>query len=181
VSPRKRIAQPSGDAGTPRASRPHIPTEYGVPRDAKRLLPWSHVSERMAAAAHYWICTVGANGQPHATPVDGLWIDDQLFFGGSSQTRRSRNLAANPAVCVHLPSADDVVRLQGEAHLHTPDRALATRLAEASAAKYGYGQKPEDYMASGVYVFVPKLAFAWSQGLANATRWHIPGATQAPV
>ena len=27
--------------------------------DETNLLPWSHVSERMAAAKHYWLATVG--------------------------------------------------------------------------------------------------------------------------
>jgi hypothetical protein len=26
----------------------------------------------------YWICTVSPGGYPHATPVDGLWLDGRM-------------------------------------------------------------------------------------------------------
>jgi nitroimidazol reductase NimA-like FMN-containing flavoprotein (pyridoxamine 5'-phosphate oxidase superfamily) len=159
--------------GGPRASRPFMPG-YGVPEDKKGMLPWSYVSERMEKAMHYWVCTVSPDGCPHATPVDGLWIDDQLYFGGSTKTRRHRNLLENPAVCIHLENALDVVILQGDAQeLHAPDRALAERLSEASAKKYGYAPKPEEYeKVEGVFVFRPRLALAWSKFPKDATRWH---------
>ncbi len=163
--------QANREAG-PTASRPHIPG-YGIPKSKTGLLPWSHVSERMAQAMHYWVCTVSPGGRPHATPVDGLWLEDQLYFGGSSQTRRNRNLAANPAMCVHLDSGSDVVILHGDAHeLRAPDRSLTIRLAEASANKYGYAPKPEDFAAGGTYVFRPRVVFAWKQFPKDATRWH---------
>jgi nitroimidazol reductase NimA-like FMN-containing flavoprotein (pyridoxamine 5'-phosphate oxidase superfamily) len=168
--PKKEQAE---QATSPTASRPHIPG-YGIPKDKRGLLPWSHVVERVAKAQHYWICTVGPDGRPHATPVDGLWLDDQLYFGGSPQTRRNRNLAANPAVCVHLESGMDVVILQGDAReLRAPDRSLSVRLAEASQEKYGYGMKPEQYeKADGMYAFRPRVVFAWKQFPKDATRWR---------
>ncbi len=166
--------RPTDQPAGPRASRLRLPAEYGVPKGKKGLLPWSHVTERMTSALHYWVCTVSPDGRPHATSVDGLWLDDRLYFGGSPQTRRNRNLAENPAVCIHLESADDVLILQGEARLHTPDRALALRLAEASAQKYGYAPKPEDYEATPVHVFRPRIVFAWSPPLKDATRWELP-------
>jgi hypothetical protein len=98
-----------------------------------------------------------------------------MVQSGSPQTRRSRNLAANPAVCVHLESGSDVVILHGEAHpLRAPDRSLATRLIEASLKKYGYAPKPEDYEASAetTYVLRPRWALAWKQFPKDATRWH---------
>jgi hypothetical protein len=159
-------------ASGPNARRPWLPPEYGVPRDAKGLLPWSHVADRMTKALHYWICTVGPNGDPHATPVDGLWLDDRLYFGGSPRTRRQRNLAANPSVCVHLESGSDVIILQGEARPERPDSALAKRLAESAAKKYGYGQTPEPYEKSDVHVFRPRIVFAWTNLPKDATRWE---------
>jgi nitroimidazol reductase NimA-like FMN-containing flavoprotein (pyridoxamine 5'-phosphate oxidase superfamily) len=139
----------------------------------KGLLPWSHVVERMAEAMHYWICTTDPDGRPHATPVDGLWIDDRLYFGGSPQTRRQRNLAANPSACVHLESASDVVILHGEARPERPDAALAKRLAEDSTRKYGYGQTPEQYQQTDVHVFRPHTVFAWTNLPKDATRFSV--------
>jgi nitroimidazol reductase NimA-like FMN-containing flavoprotein (pyridoxamine 5'-phosphate oxidase superfamily) len=155
----------------PKVSRPHMPG-YGVPKDKKGLLPWSHVTERMAEAQNYWICTVSPDGRPHATPVWGLWLDDRLYFGGGPQTRRNRNLAENPAVCVHLESGSDVIILHGDAQeLRAPDQSLVTRLIEISKKKYGYAPKPEDYEAPGTCVLRPRWALAWKQFPKDATRW----------
>jgi nitroimidazol reductase NimA-like FMN-containing flavoprotein (pyridoxamine 5'-phosphate oxidase superfamily) len=170
-SPKPKQTKPNG----PVASRPHIPG-YGIPKDKKGLLPWTHVTGRMAEAKHYWISTVGPDGRPHATPVDGLWLGDRLYFGGSPSTRRNRNLAANAAVCVHLESAVEVLILHGDAHALRADRALAVRLAEASREKYGYALNPEEYeKAEGVYVFRPRMVLAWTQFPKDATRWHLQG------
>jgi nitroimidazol reductase NimA-like FMN-containing flavoprotein (pyridoxamine 5'-phosphate oxidase superfamily) len=159
-------------SNSPSVSRPKIPAEYGIPKNNKGLLSWSHVAERMTQAMHYWICTVDTKGRPHVTPVDGLWLNDRLYFGGSPQTLRNRNLAANPAVSVHLDSSDDVVILQGDASLQTPDHELAVQLSRASAEKYGYAPKPEDYQTSGVRVFRPNTVFAWKQFPKDVTRWQ---------
>jgi nitroimidazol reductase NimA-like FMN-containing flavoprotein (pyridoxamine 5'-phosphate oxidase superfamily) len=169
TSKKNQIDQETG----PKASRPHMPG-YGVPKDKKGLLPWSHVTERMAEAQNYWICTVSPDGRPHATPVWGLWIDDRLYFGGSPQTRRNRNLAENPAVCVHLESGSDVLILHGDAHeLRAPDRSLVARLIEVSKSKYGYAPKAEDYdKTPGTYVFRPRWVLAWKQFPKDATRWN---------
>ncbi len=157
----------------PIVSRPIIPAGYGVPKNNKGLLPWSHVSERMDQAKHYWICTVSLDGRPHSTPVDGLWVEDRLYFGGSPQTRWNRNLAANPRVCVHLENGIDVVILHGEAHeLRAMDHSLAVRLSEASAKKYGYGPKPEEYEAGGVLEFRASVVLAWKQFPKDVTRWQ---------
>ncbi len=162
----------------PTACRPRMPSEYGIPKGKKGLLPWSHVAERMDKARIYWICTVSPDGRPHATPVDGVWLDDKLYFGGSPQTRRNRNLAANPAICVHLESGTDVVILHGEAHeMQAPDRSLTVRVAEASAKKYGYGWKPEDYEKTpGMFIFHPRMVLAWKQFPMDATRWQVQDA-----
>ena len=72
-------------------------------------------------------------------------------------TRRARNLAANPAVVVHLESGDDVVILEGEAReVGKPERALAERLSAAftakyAATKYEYRPPPEQWDRGGLW------------------------------
>lgn len=156
----------------PIASRPYIPG-YGVPKHKKGLLPWSHVSERMDETLRYWVSTVSPDGRPHATPVDGLWVDECLYFGGSTKTRRSRNLAKNRAVCIHLEDALDVVILHGDAEeLINPDSSLVARLIEASEKKYNYAPEPKDFKKGGIYVFRPRMVLAWTDFPKDATRWH---------
>lgn len=165
-------SQTAAKAAGPAAGRPKMPKIYGVPKDNKGLLPWSHVSERMEKAMHYWVCSVGPDGRPHSTPVDGLWIGNKLYFGGSPETRRNRNIVANPAVSIHLENAMEVVILQGYAHeLRAPEGALAVSLSEASSKKYGWGPKPEDFAAGGTFEFKPRVVLAWTQFPKDATRW----------
>lgn len=164
---------PAQEAAQATVSRPLMPREYGVPKDKKGLLSWSHVDERMLAAKHYWVSTVSADDRPHATPVDGLWLDGQLYFGGSVATRRHRNLLKNPAVCIHLEEAMDVLILHGDVEeLRAPEMDLTVRLAEASKQKYGYGPSPEDFGKGGVWVFRPRVVLAWKQFPKDATRWQ---------
>jgi hypothetical protein len=126
----------------------------------------------MTQAMHYWIRTVGSDGHPHVIPVDGLWLEDKLYFGGSPKTQRNRNLEANSAVSVHLDSSDDVVILHGDAYLQMPDYELAILLAKASTQKYGYAPSPEEYERSGVHLFRPLTVFAWKQFPKDVTRWQ---------
>lgn len=157
----------------PVASRPYMP-DYGIPKTRKGLLDWSQVAERLNAAQRYWVCSVDGDGQPHATPVDGLWIEDCLYFGGSPKTRRHRNIKANPKVCIHLENAMEVVILFGEAREYrAPTYEFAVQLAEASKKKYGFAPPPEMYQkGEGVLVFRPQKVLAWTQFPKDATRWH---------
>lgn len=161
--------KPSG----PKVDRPLMPKQYGLPKHKKELLPWSYIVEQMTEAKHYWICTVTLDGRPHATPVDGLWLDDALYFRGSPESLWHRNIAANPAVSVHLESTLKVVILRGHAYgVCRIDRLLAEMLAMASKGKYGYEPRPEDYQERGVYVFRPHVVIAWKQFPKDATRWR---------
>jgi hypothetical protein len=154
------------------ASRPSIPPEYGIPAHEEGILPWSHVDERMLEAKAYWMCTVDSEGRPHATPVDGVWHAGRLYFGGDPRTRRHRNLAANPNVCVHLENGYDVVILHGTAQIAGDiDRPRAERLAQESNRKYGYGTKPEEYLGGGVWEFIPQKGFGWKEFPGDVTKW----------
>jgi nitroimidazol reductase NimA-like FMN-containing flavoprotein (pyridoxamine 5'-phosphate oxidase superfamily) len=159
----------------PIRDRPRLPSIYGVSRSTKGLLPWSHVEERMDKAMRYWVSSVDGGGRPHATPIDGMWVDGKLYFGGDPTTRRHRNLVANPAACIHLEEAMDVVILHGDAReLRGVSRELNDRLKQASKDKYGWVPPVEDLGAGGVFVFEPRLVFAWKDMTRDATRFRFP-------
>jgi len=159
----------------PEASRPYIPG-YGIPETREGMLPWNYVQERMRVSQNYWISTSTVKGQPHATPVWGVWLDDVLYFDGSPDTRRSRELAANPNVAVHLEDGSQVVILEGTAHeLKKPPLDLRRRLSAAYTEKYtkqGYAPAPDTWEEGGVYAFRPALVFAWTQFPQDTTRWQ---------
>jgi hypothetical protein len=158
----------------PKPSRPYVP-EYGIPDTEEGMLPWSHVAKRMEKALNYWICTVSPEGEPHATPVWGMWLNETFYFDGSPQTRRGRNMAANPHVAIHLESGDEVLILRGVVEqINGRDREFSTRLAAGYAAKYqhkGYAPAPDTWDQGGLYVLRPRVVFAWTKFPQDTTRW----------
>lgn len=161
--------------GAPVASRPHIPG-YGIPETDEGMLPWSHVTERLARAAHYWVDTVDSDGAPHATPIWGAFVDGSLYFEGSPGTRRGRNLADNPNVVVHLEDGWEPVIIEGTAEeVKDPPRDLAGKLVEDMAAKYeerwDYRPSPDQWKEGGLYRVRPRVVFAWTQFPKDCTRF----------
>ncbi len=161
-----------------KVDRPIMPDGYGVPEDDASLLPWSYVEERLTAARNYWIVTASATGEPAATPVWGVWLEGLLYFDGSPQTRRGRNIAENPRALVHLESGAEVVILEGQARIlnSAPERSLAERVAAAYTEKYaadGYSPKPDQWDQGGLFIFTPAKALGWSQFPQNVTRWKV--------
>ncbi|MET4637189.1 pyridoxamine 5'-phosphate oxidase family protein [Mycetocola sp. 2940] len=144
-----------------------LPVEYGT---ASEPLPWLNVVSRLETAPRYWLCTVRPDGRPHAVPVDGLWMDGALWFGGSATAVHQLNLSSNPQVVLHIEDGSAPVIVEGVATTVVPKRAHALALAELSRKKYGYAPPVEAY-ADGVW-HVPALrVLAWSDFPKDATRF----------
>lgn len=163
----------------PLRDRPVMPKGYGVPETAEGLLAWDWAVERLEAARNYWFSTTRPDGRPHAMPAWAVWLDGALYFEGSPRTRRARNLAANPALTVHLESGDEVVILEGASEAAgVPARSLAERLAAAFMAKYAasydYRPAPEQWDNGGLWVLRPRVAFAWKDFPTSMTCWRFP-------
>jgi hypothetical protein len=160
----------------PVPDRPFMPQGYRVPESEEGTLPWSFVEERMGEARNYWIVTVRPDGRPHAMPVWGAWLENKLYIEGSPETRRHRNIIANPHVVAHLESGNQVVIIEGEAHeAGKPTPALGRLLSEAYTTKYkaaGYTPGPNAWDNGGLYVIHPKVVFAWTQFPRDTTRWQ---------
>lgn len=157
-------------------SRPKM-KNYGIATKNEGLMEWSWVDAQMAKSRNYWIASTRPDGRPHVAPVWGLWIDGTLYFGSDSQSRKARNLAANPNVVVHLESADDTVIIEGTIESFKPDMPLAIRIAEAYGEKYP-SFKPEPDTNTPIFRLNPKTVFAWLESSFpnTATRWDFNGA-----
>lgn len=160
----------------PRRDRPQMPKDYGVPEGEDSMLAWEDAQKQLQDARNYWIGTVRPDGRPHASPVWAVWIDDHLYFDGSPETRRHRNLAANPNMVAHLESGDNVVIIEGQAHqVEKPPRELTSRVAAAYRKKYaesGYAPSDDQWDQGGLYEMKPRVALAWTKFPTNCTRWH---------
>jgi general stress protein 26 len=129
----------------------------------------------MRRASNYWITTVGPGGRPHARPVDGVWVDGALCFGGSPETRWVRNLMANPSISVHLSSEAEAVILEGTAECVTdPAHPLAAPSRAASQEKYPQYFSGSEQPFRPFWMLRPITALAWTlEGFPRgATRWR---------
>jgi len=161
------------DRPPPAASRLTMPRYYQAAAAGAGLLPWAHVVERLERELNYWIATTRPDGRPHVTPVWGVWVDEAFFFDGIFTARWARNLAANPAIAVHLESGADVVILDGSADDTIADAHVAARIVEAWSAKYG--RLHPDPAGRGMYRLRPRTVRAWRRFPDDATRWRFEG------
>ena len=145
-----------------------LPPEYGTP---EVTLEWGEVRARLTDATHYWLATARRDGRPHVVPLDGIWLDDEWFFGGSADTVKHRNLKANPGAVVHLEDAEHAVIVEGRCEEIVPDATLARRLSELSKTKYGYGPDPASYAQTGVWRLRPERVLSWQRFPRDATRF----------
>jgi nitroimidazol reductase NimA-like FMN-containing flavoprotein (pyridoxamine 5'-phosphate oxidase superfamily) len=158
----------------PRVDRPEIPAEYGVAK-ATGHVEWAHVEERLDAARVYWIATVGPGGRPRVRPVDGMYVDGVIYVGGSPETRWVRDVAANPAVSIHLDTLEgDVVIVEGDAAVleHNSDE-FAERMAAVSNAKFPeYGMTAASFRGPGPIAITPRKVIAWTNFMKDPTRFR---------
>lgn len=157
----------------PRTERPDLPASYGVPEDADGMESWATALARLEPARNYWVSTVRPDGRPHAVPVWGVLVDGTLYHGGGGDTRKARNLAANPAMVLHTESGDEVVIVEGTAERldeGVAEPALLGRIDDAYEAKYGLRH------GTPVWALRPSVAFAWSTYPTTVTRFRFPSA-----
>jgi len=146
-------------------------------------LSWEEIARRFAEAQNWWVSTLGDSG-PHAVPVWGVVAREALHFYGDPSAVRSRNLAADPRLVLHLESGSDVLLLHGTAtsvSLAGADPGVNA----AYAAKY---TDPSDLQylpdatlnsASRLYAVTPARAIAWT--LDGPDEWDNRRWSSAPA
>jgi hypothetical protein len=129
-------------------------------------LPWSRPRDVLAgdtpeADLTFFVATVRPDGRPHSAGVGAIWVDGALYFVSGPGTRKSRNLAANPAcsVSVRLRGIDLV--LEGKAV-----RVTDSSTVERVAAVYRTGGWPAS--AEGEALTAP-----YSAPSAGPAPWHL--------
>lgn len=162
-------------AHDPRPGGLRVPADYGLSPDAGPAhWPWSDVTRRIAQGRTWWVATTRPDGRPHVQPVWGVIVDDRMLFSTDPRSRKARNLAANPAIVVHLDSGDEVVIVEGVARrlaaAEVPPGFTATYLA-----KYDVEVVPtDDDPRYGFYEIVPEVAMSWGEAdfVESVVRWE---------
>jgi Pyridoxamine 5'-phosphate oxidase len=102
----------------------NLDTIYG-----SQTIPWSRPRDILAAGAlgadaSFFLGTVRPDGRPHAAGIGAAWYEGELYFQCGPETRKARNIAANPActISASLPGIDLV--FEGEARRVTDAATL---------------------------------------------------------
>jgi Pyridoxamine 5'-phosphate oxidase len=168
---RPAAGRPARDpAVMPNATTIRFPEGYGT---ARRTLAWEDVRSRLAEAPAYWLATVRADGRPHLVPLDGVWVDDAWWYGGSPESVHVRAVEADPRAVMHLPDPMQAVIVEGEVRRSHPDPDLAQRLADTSNEKYAhYGYDNDASAYANALGLFPTRVLAWTAFPSDATRFE---------
>jgi len=149
---------------------------YGIagPDQGTGLLHWSWAAERLTAARNYWVVSTWPDGRPHTMPVWGAWDDSTLWFTSAAESRKVRNLRADPRCCVTTEDASDPVIIEGTARIVT-ETPVIQRVVDLMNAKYHSDitldfLNPEKNATIGVR---PRRVFSMlhSDFTGSVTRW----------
>lgn len=153
----------------PVVEKPDIPPEYGNPIER---LEWTDVEGKLESASAYWIASTRPDGRPHVIPRDGVWLDGELYYGGSAKTVHYRNIIRNPQVVVHIGDGQEAIIVEGAVEIEKPTEEMAARLSDEMFAKYPqYGRIEPSMYVGGVSVLRPRRVLAWTTFTENATRF----------
>ncbi len=146
---------------------------------------WKQGRVELRDAELYWLSTVRPDGQPHVTPLLGVWCDGALFFSTGPHERKAKNLAQNPA-CVLTTGRNELegLDLVVEGHAATVvDETERGAVADTFESKYGAHFAPPDGTWAGLgdairggdvllYRVVPSVVFGFGKGgRYSQTRW----------
>jgi pyridoxine/pyridoxamine 5'-phosphate oxidase len=134
-------------------------------------LPWRWAERRLKKSHNYWLITTRPERTPHAMPVWGVWVDSVFVFSTGRESRKAKNLAANPRCVVCNELAKEAVIVEGEVREVTDSKQI-----EAFGRPYHRKYKPWklDPKMGPIFVVRPRTVFAmYEKEFANAaTKWE---------
>jgi len=117
------------------------------------------------------LATVDRFGQPHVVPVWHIVLDGDLYIETSPNSRKGRNLRANPKMALVVDAGDTFntyrgVLIQGTVEI-VKDKKMLARFRDAMAQRYfGTAEHPGyKYLVSGgdplLMKVIPKKIVTW--------------------
>jgi PPOX class probable F420-dependent enzyme len=160
-----------------KTSRPHMPG-YGILNadEGEGLLPWEWAAQRLSVSHNYLVATTRPDGRPHVMPVWGLWLDDAFYFSTGRQSRKARNLDANPHCVISTDRAEEAVIVEGVAE-EINDGASLKSFYEAYKEKYDWDLEQMGFDKEPVYIVRPRVVFGIRESdfTNSVTRWTFDG------
>jgi hypothetical protein len=113
-------------------------------RYGNSALPWKRALDALTAVppqpgTSFFLNTVRPDGRPHTAAVGSIWLDGGFYFTSGPGTRKSRNLAANPACTISVGLTGIDIIFEGNAVRVTDAPTL-----ERVAALYREGGWPAE-------------------------------------
>jgi Pyridoxamine 5'-phosphate oxidase len=114
----------------------HEPIDVtNLDRYGNAALEWSRPAALLAAewvttSQTFFLGTCGPDGRPHSAGVGAAWLDGDMYLVSGPGTRKSRNLAAQPACTISVRLSGIDLVFEGEAHRVT-DAGTLKRVAAA--------------------------------------------------
>lgn len=146
-------------------------------------LDWATALDRLVTAPTLLLCTVRADGQPQATPLIAVWLDDALWFCTGAHEQKARNLAHAPACLLTAVDESLDVVVEGEA-VRVRDEDVLRRVADAYVERHGeewrfevrdeaFQQDHPDAAPALVLRVSPQVVRAFGKGETySQTRWR---------
>jgi pyridoxine/pyridoxamine 5'-phosphate oxidase len=133
------------------------------------LLPWSWATERLVQSHNYYLATTREDKRPHVMPVWGVWIENAFYFSSGRESRKARNLAANPYCSVCTEKLNESVVIEGTVEV-VPSSSIPPNVADAYFAKYAWKLDPQ---IGSIYKVRPAIAFGIQESdfAGSATKW----------
>lgn len=152
-----------------RTEQIRFPEGYGTPSE---LLGWEDVRQQLVEAKQFWFAFERPGRSPHVTPLDGIWFEDKLVYGGSPETLHRRLAAEHPKVTVNLPDPWKLVVIEGEVRTTSFAPEVAEEIARLLNAKYPeYGENVFEakHYIEGAPAVHPRRIRAWTSFPKDAT------------
>jgi hypothetical protein len=127
----------------------------------------AHARELLAQEIDAWVASATAEGEAYMIPLSYVWTGRAMIFATPEKSRTMRDLRRTGRTRVSLPSARDVVILDGR--VEVMDQAIDAAEVEAFVARHVWDPRSEP----NPYAFfrlVPEQIQAWNVASELPTR-----------
>ncbi len=123
---------------------------------------WRAIEARLGREPVIWLATVRDDGRPHLVPIWFIWLEERIYIATGSDTQKFVNISRNNEVALSLPNADNVIIMEGEAHI--ADWKAIDILADYFYHKYEWDFRHDDSANWRLIEITPYKILAWGDG-----------------
>ncbi|HFE66315.1 MAG TPA: hypothetical protein ENJ93_03545 [Chloroflexi bacterium] len=127
---------------------------------------WQAMTGRLGREMTIWLATVRRDGRPHLVPLWFIWLDGKIYVSSAPRSQKFINLIHNQMVALSLPDTENVLLIEGEAHI--APRETVDILADYFYDKYEWDFRYDDSDTWRLIEITPHKILAWGDGYDQA-------------